>query len=523
MGDSSIFSQIIEFFRELVASLGDGYLFFGSPLDIIRYVVDIILVTFLFYWIILFIKQTRAWQLIKGIILILVFILICSFMGLQMVGFLFNRLLYVFAFFFIILFQPEFRRVLETVGLRTSGSIRGILNGNSGTSEEDKAISSLIHEICYACREMCKTYTGALILIERNTHLDELLTQENVVKFDSTVTSSVLQSIFYKGSPMHDGGLLIRNGKIIAARCHVPLSINMHNLERSGTRHRAAVGASEMGDTVAVVVSEERGKCAIAVNGMLFEMEDTRELEANLSYLLGVGGYYHEKKGLGKVLNIFRKHKKVDVRQAPQNVELNQTVDLTQDITVVNETAASAKTEVVEEPIEVSVAESSPVAVTASGAAGAKPAQIDIKARMAEEVPISQKVSVTERIIILGLSIFLSISLWMYIQINNNPVVNKTITVPISYSSVETPDNIDVSYPIDSVELTVVGRRNTISSLTSSDIVVSIDYSSLTGNETGVVELPVIVEPKDRTVYFRVEQQLPETVSVNVYSVSMMN
>ena len=113
MGEDSILSQIVEFFRELVASLGDGYLFFGGPWDIVRYVIDIIFVTMLFFWIIMFLRQTRAWQLIKGIILILAFVLLCSFMGLQMVGFLFNRLLYVFAFFFIILFSRSSGELLR--------------------------------------------------------------------------------------------------------------------------------------------------------------------------------------------------------------------------------------------------------------------------------------------------------------------------------------------------------------------------------------------------------------------------
>lgn len=510
MNDESILSQIIEFFRELVASLGEGYLFFGSPFDLVRYIIDIAIVTFLFYWIILFIRQTRAWQLIKGIILILLAVLLFSVLGLQMVNFIFNRLLYVFAIFFIILFQPEFRRVLETVGLRSFGSIKAFFGATE--KSDDKALSSLIHEISYACKEMSKSYTGALILIERNTRLDELLTQENVVKFDSTVTNSVIQSIFYKGSPMHDGGLLIRNGKIIAARCHVPLSVTMHNLERSGTRHRAAVGASEMGDTVVVVVSEERGKTSIAVNGMLFEMADEHELEANLSYLLGVGEYEHEKKGIGKVFSKFRKHKTVEVRQAPS------AVDLTQDSTVIREVGTPETTAASTVSVSESILVKKPQTVTE--ASGIKPSKIDLKTRSAEEVPYSRKVGFGERTVYLFISLFLSVVLWMYIQVNNNPVVTKTITVPISYSSADTPENIEVSYPIDTVDLTIVGRSSTISNLSSADITVSIDYSSIDEATTGVVELPVIVEPKESLVYFRVEQQLPETVSVNVYSVN---
>ncbi|MBR2522857.1 MAG: diadenylate cyclase [Clostridiales bacterium] len=494
MSEGSIFSQIIEFFRELVASLGDGYLFFGSPWDIFLYIIDITIVAFFFFWIMVFIRQTRAWQLIKGIIIILAAVLACSVLGLQMVSFLFNRLLYVFAILFIILFQPEFRRALETVGLRSTGSIRNFFRGSD--DDDNKQMASLIHEISYACKEMCKTYTGALILIERSTKLDELLDQENVVKFDSSVTNSVLQSVFYKGSPMHDGGLLIRDGRIIAARCHVPLSVTMHNLERSGTRHRAAVGASELGDTIAVVVSEERGKASIAVNGTLYEMADEKELEANLSYLLGVGHYVSNRKGIGRVFSRIRKHKKVEVRQAPQSVS----VDL--------------------EESEGSVQAANNNARSVTEVSGADKVTISLKTQSGEEKSNSQKIGIGERTVFVIISIVLSVGLWMYIQINNNPVVNKTLTVPISYSSTDTPQNIEVSYPIDSVELTVVGRKNTISNLDASDVLVTIDYSSLQEAETGVVDLPLIIEPKDSRVYFRIVQQLPESISVTVYTVN---
>ena len=306
MSNTSFISQIYEFIRELFNSLDKGTLFFGSPWDFVRYAIDIILVAFLFYTLLIFIRQTRAWQLIKGIVLIFVFVAFCGLIGLDMVGFLFNRLLYIIAILFVVLFQPELRRALETVGLRTSNAANPFRHSESVMSKDE--LNSFIKEISSACKEMSRTYTGALILIERHTRLDELLSQENIVTFDSEVTSSVLQSIFYKGSPMHDGGLLIRDGRIIAARCHVPLSVTMHNLERAGTRHRAAVGASEMGDTVAVVVSEERGKTSIAFNGRLFEMRSTRELEANLSYLLGLKENNGEKKSFfGSLFGKLRK------------------------------------------------------------------------------------------------------------------------------------------------------------------------------------------------------------------------
>ena len=478
MGNNSIFEQIIDFISELAQSLSDGYLFFGSAWDLVRYAADIILVAVLFYWILRFLRQTRAWQLIKGVVLIILFVVLCGVMGLEVINFLFNKLLYVLAFLFIVIFQPELRRALETVGLKTFGSFKSLFSG--ATVEESAQVSSLVHEISLACMDMASTYTGALILIERTTRLNELLTQENVVKFDSTVTTSVLQSIFYKGSPMHDGGLLIRDGRIVAARCHVPLSVTMHNLERTGTRHRAAVGASEMGDTIVVVVSEERGTTSIAVNGRLYEMNDIQELEANLSYLLGAAGTKPKKKGIGRIINDIRERRNRKVRPAGN--------------------VAAAK------PITAAEGESS------------VPDMV-IKTQDAEQAGNSVQLSIPEHALIIVLSIVMSLGLWIYIQINNNPVVTASFKVPITYNDVSIPENMDVSsYPIDIVEVEIVGRQSTISSITAEDIIATIDYSEI--SEAGVMELPINVESSDRSIYFRVERQVPETISVTVYAVN---
>ncbi len=475
----SIIEQFLEFIYELYKSLSHGYLFFGSTWDIVRYALDILLVTVLFYWLLVFIQQSRAWQLIKGILLIIGLVLVCSLMGLEMVGFVFNRLLYVFAFLFIVIFQPELRRALETVGLKSFGSFRSIFSSND--AGEKTQISSLIHEIGTACEEMASTYTGALILIERNTRLDEFLRQENVVEFDSTVTNSVLQSIFYKGSPMHDGGLLIRDGRIIAARCHVPLSETMHTLDRTGTRHRAAVGASEIGDTVAIAVSEERGRISIAINGRLYEMKDKKELEANLAYLLGANNTKPEKKGISKLIP-----------------GINKKVSL-------GKKSASTKT-----------AASAPV----TKEKGENSKAMKLKTMNADKNISKNKLDAGNRAVIIAISFILSFVLWMYIQVNNNPVVTKTVRVPISYDRA-VPNNMQVSYPIDTIEVEIVGRRNTIENLTIDDVDAYIDYSQ--AFDVGVVELPVIVESSDRNTYFRVDRQVPETVSVIVYAQSDSN
>lgn len=476
---TTFISQIIEFINELINSLKSGTLFFGSFWDFIRYTADILLVTFLFYTILLFIRQTRAWQLIKGIVLILIFVSFCGVMGLDMVGFIFNRMLYVVAILFVVLFQPELRRALETVGLRTSSKFTDPFKHQEKLNSTE--LSTFINEICIACKEMCRSYTGALILIERKTKLDELLSQENVVKFDSSVTSSVLQSIFYKGSPMHDGGLLIRDGRIIAARCHVPLSVTMHALERTGTRHRAAIGASEMGDTVVVVVSEERGKTSIAVNGRLFEMKDTKELEANLSYLLGLTQNETGKSGISKIFGRFRR--RVATAEAEKSsAEPAQTAE---------------KKEGFDAPVE-------------------KNTPLIIKTKEADQTTNAQRVSVATRVLFLLVSLFLSTFLWLYIQIDNNPVVSRNITVPITYP--DDRNDVSVSFPIKEVELRIVGRKNTITTLTAKDIVATVQYDKMPENKDGVVEVPVEVKSKDPNKYFRVENQVPQKVLVVKFS-----
>ena len=474
MSNTTSISQIIEFISELFNSLKSGTLFFGSFWDFVRYTADILLVTFLFYTILLFIRQTRAWQLIKGIVLILIFVSFCGVMGLDMVGFIFNRMLYVVAILFVVLFQPELRRALETVGLRTSSRFTDPFKHQEKPNNTE--LSTFINEICIACKEMCRSYTGALILIERKTKLDELLSQENVVKFDSSVTSSVLQSVFYKGSPMHDGGLLIRDGRIVAARCHVPLSVTMHALERSGTRHRAAIGASEMGDTVVVVVSEERGKTSIAVNGRLFEMKDTKELEANLSYLLGLTETDSGKSGISKIFGRFRK------RPA---------------------TADSA---------DKTAAKQSQAANAANNSGGADNAPLVIKTKEADQTSNAMRVSMATRVVFMLVSLFLSLFLWLYIQIDNNPVVSRNITVPISYP--EERADISVSFPLDVVELKIVGRKNTINALSAKDIIATVDYDAMPENKEGVVEVPVTVKSRDPNKYFRVDLQQPRSLPV---------
>ncbi len=150
---------------------------------------------------------------------------------------------------FVVIFQPELRRALETVGRSSFNMISSAITQEEG-KESSGSVHNMIESIVRACESMSETFTGALIIIERSTKLGDFVEQENVVQLDAAVSSTFLQQIFYKGSPLHDGAILIRDGRVSAARVHVPLSDNYHLRRDYGTRHRAAIGASEIGDTL---------------------------------------------------------------------------------------------------------------------------------------------------------------------------------------------------------------------------------------------------------------------------------
>ncbi|HAU51531.1 MAG TPA: TIGR00159 family protein [Clostridiales bacterium] len=475
-----MFENFTDFIREVFSSLDSGYMFFGGPLDLVRYVIDILLVTFVLYNILRIIRDTRAWQLLKGVLLILAFVLVCSFLGLEMVGYIFNKLLYIIAILFVVIFQPELRHALETVGLKSFSSFSNVILNDD--SDEQLKYVTMVDEIVKACTEMSKTYTGAIMLLERSTKLSELLKQENVVRLDSSVTNSMLQSIFYKGSPMHDGALLIRDGRIIAARCHVPLSETLHMIERYGTRHRAAVGASEIGDTIAVVVSEERGTISVAVDGTLYEMKDGQDLRKNLFYLLGITSGSTNKHAIRS-----KKHNK---KNGKKNVAV----------------AASAA-----EPV-----------TAFSVAASSRDASDD--ERDDETVPsVARKMNKAKKKkrsaspLLLLISFVFSLMLWMYIQVTTNPVTEKTFTLQLQYenSDVMTEKNLSSQYPIQNVTVRIVGRKNVVENLTASDLSAYVDMANV--ETTGSVRLKVNVKCDER-VYFRVVMQRPEDIPISVYT-----
>lgn len=247
-----------------------GYIGFNSnPLSIIQSIIDIGIVSYVIYKIIVLVKETRAWQLIKGILFILVASELSKILGLKTIAYILGNTISVAAISFVILFQPELRRGLEQIG-------RSRFRDLFGLDEESSRVktSTMIDEIVKACVQLSKTYTGGLIVIEKNTKVGEII--NTGVQLDSNVSAELLVNIFSPNTPLHDGAVIIRDNKIKAAACFLPLTDNLDLSKELGTRHRAALGITEISDSIAIVVSEESGKISFALNGGL-----TRNLTAD--------------------------------------------------------------------------------------------------------------------------------------------------------------------------------------------------------------------------------------------------
>lgn len=239
-----------------------GYMGFYDPLNIVRSIIDISVVAWVVYKLIVLVKETRAWQLIKGILLILLATELSKILGLKTINFMLQSTLSVLALGAIILFQPELRRALEKIGRSRFKDIFGFDEANSQIQ-----ITALIEEIVKACTELSGKYTGALIVIERDTKIGEII--NTGTQLDSNVSSELICNIFVPDTPLHDGAVIIRGNRIKAAACFLPLTDNPNLSKELGTRHRAALGITEVSDSIAVVVSEESGKISFALNGGL--------------------------------------------------------------------------------------------------------------------------------------------------------------------------------------------------------------------------------------------------------------
>ena len=229
---------------------------------------DIILVAFLIYYLVKLIKETRAMQLLKGMAVVLVVYIVAALAELQTLQFIMNTVISTGVLALIILFQPELRRVLERVAqTQLSGLKKFFGAGDSRTVEYFEETSNCIDVVSEACKSLSKTRTGALMVFERETKLGEIIKTGTVV--DAEPSTELIGNLFYVTTPLHDGAMVIREGRLYASGCFLPLSQNYTISKEMGTRHRAALGMSENSDAVVVVVSEETGTISIAENGVI--------------------------------------------------------------------------------------------------------------------------------------------------------------------------------------------------------------------------------------------------------------
>jgi diadenylate cyclase len=241
--------------------------------DYLNDVLDIVVVTYVIYKLMMIVRGTKAVQLIKGISIILVSWFLSGFFGLKTLQFLLNQVITYGLLGIIIIFQPELRRGLEHLG-RTSN-----LFGRTSTSDEDKQ-RQMIEAIVSSAQYMSKRRIGALIAIERDTGLNEYV--ETGIRMDSHITSQLIINLFIPNTPLHDGAMIIQDGKIAAAACYLPLSESPHIDKALGTRHRAAIGVSEVTDSVTLTVSEETGAVSLAIAGRLYRELDEEGLRNKL-------------------------------------------------------------------------------------------------------------------------------------------------------------------------------------------------------------------------------------------------
>ena len=243
-------------------------------------VAEIIILAVLIYHIMLWIKTTRAWTLVKGFALILVFLLAAVICKMDTILWIAGKIFDIGILAIVIVFQPELRRALEQLGQKNI--ITDILS-KENTKADEVFSSRTIDAIVKACTEMSKVKTGALIVVENTVPLGEY--ERTGITLDAQVSSQLLLNIFEHNTPLHDGAIIVRANRVVSATCYLPLSDNMELSKELGTRHRAAVGISEVSDAITVVVSEETGAISIAQQSDLKRNVTGDELRERLQSL----------------------------------------------------------------------------------------------------------------------------------------------------------------------------------------------------------------------------------------------
>ena len=237
-------------------------------------IIDIVVVAYFLYRLYLMLKNTRAATLVKGLLVLVAFMIVCRTLNLHVISWLLEKSMTVIMVALPVVFQPELRRALEQIG-------RGKLF-RKGSELDEQELDAMLEDVAAATKVMSKAKVGALMVFERATGLVERI--ETGVPIDGLVSSGLIQNIFVKDTPLHDGAVVIRGNRIVAACCLLPLTENRNLSQELGTRHRAAIGISEQSDAMVLVVSEETGAISIARNGELMRyltVEDVKEILRN--------------------------------------------------------------------------------------------------------------------------------------------------------------------------------------------------------------------------------------------------
>lgn len=241
-------------------------------------VIEICILAFLIYHLVKWVKNTRAWSLVKGLVVIMFFWLLAVIFQLNVILWIITNTISVGIIALIIVFQPEFRKALEQLGQKNL--VKSIITFEDSKDRSEKFSDHTLNEIVRSTIELARTKTGALIVLEEDIPLKEY--ESTGILIDSLISSELLINVFEHNTPLHDGAVILRGNRIAAATCYLPLSDNMQLSKDLGTRHRAGIGISEVSDSLTVIVSEETGKVSIAKGGKLIRNVDGDYLRAKL-------------------------------------------------------------------------------------------------------------------------------------------------------------------------------------------------------------------------------------------------
>ena len=241
-------------------------------------ILEIVIISFVVYEILYWVKNTRAWTVLKGLVVICLFALVAAVLHLTTILWILENITGIAVTALLIIFQPELRKALEQLG--SQKIISSILSFDDGKVERGFT-EKTVNELVRATFEMAKVKTGALMVIERNTSLKEI--ERTGIEINGLVTSQLLINIFEHNTPLHDGAVVVRGNRVTAATCYLPLSDNLSISKDLGTRHRAAVGVSEVTDSLTIVVSEETGRVSVAEGGALTRIADAESLRKILA------------------------------------------------------------------------------------------------------------------------------------------------------------------------------------------------------------------------------------------------